>query len=63
LDWRVVRGDDAMAIVDILVEGISMAVTQRSDFASVIQSRGGKVAGLLQALRDKAGSGEQSVAQ
>jgi phospholipid transport system substrate-binding protein len=63
LDWRVVENSDDMAIVDIMVEGVSMAVTQRSDFASVIQSRGGKVAGLLDALRAKASGGEQSVAQ
>ena len=63
LDWRVINGGDSMAIVDILVEGVSMAVTQRSDFASVIQSRGGKVAGLLDALRDKSGGDSQSVAQ
>ena len=44
--------DSSFAIVDIVVEGVSMAVTQRSEFASVIQSRGG-VAGLLDALRDK----------
>ncbi|MGH6933505.1 MAG: MlaC/ttg2D family ABC transporter substrate-binding protein [Dongiaceae bacterium] len=63
LDWRVIMGASRMTIVDILIEGVSMAVTQRSDFASVIQSRGGTVAGLLEALRDKAGGGEQSVAQ
>jgi len=63
LDWRAIQGGSDMAIVDIMVEGVSMAVTQRSDFASVIQSRGGKVAGLLEALRDKIASGEQSVAQ
>ncbi len=30
-----------------------MAVTHRSEFSSVIQARGGKVAGLLDALRDR----------
>jgi phospholipid transport system substrate-binding protein len=52
VDWRLRgRGGD-FAIVDIIVEGVSMAVTQRSEFASVIQSRGG-VDGLLEALRTK----------
>jgi phospholipid transport system substrate-binding protein len=52
VDWRVRgRGGD-FAIVDIIVEGVSMAVTQRSEFASVIQSRGG-VDGLIEALRTK----------
>jgi phospholipid transport system substrate-binding protein len=52
VDWRLRdRGGD-YAIVDIIVEGVSMAVTQRSEFASVIQSRGG-VDGLIEALRTK----------
>jgi phospholipid transport system substrate-binding protein len=52
VDWRL-RGTDAeFSIVDIIVEGVSMAVTQRSEFASVIQSRGG-VDGLIEALRTK----------
>lgn len=52
VDWRLRgRGGD-FVIVDIIVEGVSMAVTQRSEFASVIQSRGG-VDGLIEALRTK----------
>ena len=42
-------------IVDVVVEGISMGITQRAEFASVIRNRGGKVAGLLTALREKTG--------
>jgi phospholipid transport system substrate-binding protein len=52
VDWRLRSVGDAFAIVDIIVEGVSMAVTQRSEFASVIQSRGG-VDGLIEALRAK----------
>ena len=52
VDWHLRATDDSFVIVDIVVEGVSMAVTQRSEFASVIQSRGG-VAGLLDALRSK----------
>jgi phospholipid transport system substrate-binding protein len=52
VDWHLRKTDSSFVIVDIVVEGVSMAVTQRSEFASVIQSRGG-VAGLLEALRAK----------
>jgi phospholipid transport system substrate-binding protein len=38
-------------IVDVLVEGVSMALTQRADFASVIQRGGGNVEVLLEHLR------------
>jgi phospholipid transport system substrate-binding protein len=56
VDWRVQQSQDRLAITDVIVEGVSMAVTQRSEFASVIQSKGGKVAGLIDALRAKTGS-------
>jgi phospholipid transport system substrate-binding protein len=63
VDWHLRPRDGSFAIVDIVVEGVSMAVTQRSEFASVIQSRGG-VAGLLDALRAKnAQSADSSAAQ
>ncbi len=53
VDWRVTRADGAYKITDVVVEGVSMAVTQRSEFASVIQRNGGKVEGLLAMLRQK----------
>jgi phospholipid transport system substrate-binding protein len=56
VDWRVQQSQDRLAITDVIVEGVSMAVTQRSEFASVIQSKGGKVAGLIDALRAKTGA-------
>jgi len=55
LDWRVRRRDGHFKIIDVVVEGVSMGVTQRQEFASVIQQNGGKVEGLLQALRQKVG--------
>ena len=46
LDWRVEDGDNTLKITDLLVEGVSLRTTHRSDFASAIQSNGGTVAGL-----------------
>jgi phospholipid transport system substrate-binding protein len=48
-DWRVRPGAGGYRIVDVIVEGVSMAVTQRAEFGAVVQ-RGG-VAGLVEALR------------
>ncbi|CAK0745214.1 phospholipid transport system substrate-binding protein [uncultured Gammaproteobacteria bacterium] len=53
VEWRVRQLGSRFGIIDVVVEGVSMSTTQRSEFASVIQSRGGKVEGLLLALRDK----------
>ena len=48
-DWRVRAQGNQYLIIDISVEGVSMAVTQRSEFASVIKNHGFE--GLLAALR------------
>ena len=51
VDWRV-RGDDgAYKVVDVIIEGASMVVTQRDEFASVIRRSGGNLEGLLARLR------------
>ena len=55
VDWRVRGGPGSYKIIDVVVEGISMVITQRSAFASVIQRSGGRVSGLLSELRKKAG--------
>ena len=40
-------------MVDILVEGTSISLTQRSEFASVIRRNGGNVEALLVELRKR----------
>lgn len=47
--WRVRNINGQLKIIDVVVQGVSMAVTQRQEFASVTQSSG--VDGLLQRLR------------
>lgn len=53
VQWRVRQTAQGIKIVDVIVEGVSMLVTQRSEFASVLQRNGGKVAGLTEMLRSK----------
>lgn len=53
VDWWIGRHDNTYRIVDIVVEGVSMRVTHRSEFGSVIRNNGGRLDGLLQALRKK----------
>lgn len=48
-NWRVRATDGQYRIIDIMVEGISMAITQRAEFASVVQHSG--IDGLLTILR------------
>ncbi len=51
VDWRVRYKDNRYRIVDVIVEGVSMSLTQRSDFSAVIQQGGGNVEALLSNLR------------
>ncbi|MGH7045043.1 MAG: MlaC/ttg2D family ABC transporter substrate-binding protein [Stellaceae bacterium] len=53
IDWLLTPHAGTYRINDVIVEGVSMAVTQRSEFASVIQRHGGQVEGLITALRQK----------
>lgn len=50
LEWRVIEDGSSFRIVDIVIEGVSMSVTQRQEYASVIQNNGGKVQALIDAL-------------
>ena len=56
IDWRLVSANGFYKISDVIVEGISMAVTQRSEFASVFQRNGGQIQSLLALMREKTSS-------
>ena len=51
--WRAHKVDGAWRITDILIENVSMALTQRQDFAASIQSSGGTVESLLDTMHKK----------
>lgn len=51
-EWRVRDSGGGVKIVDVVVEGVSLLVTQRSDFTSLAGQNG--VDGLIASLRDKA---------
>ena len=51
VDWRLQQRDGAWRIVDVMVEGVSMMVTQRSEFTALIQREGGSVSALNVRLR------------
>lgn len=57
VDWRVTSGADGKPRVsDVIIEQVSMSITQRSEFASIIQNGGGNVDALLTQLRTKTGA-------
>jgi phospholipid transport system substrate-binding protein len=50
-NWRVRRVNGRHMIIDVYIEGVSMVVTQRSEFGAVLRRRG--MDGLIDLLRDR----------
>jgi phospholipid transport system substrate-binding protein len=53
LDWRVSEVNGQPRVVDVIAEGTSLRLTTRSEYAAVIQRNGGRVAPLLEAMRNQ----------
>jgi len=53
VDWRVLQNDGGYKIVDIIAEGVSIAVTLRSEYNSVLKNNGGSVSYLTRVLKEK----------
>ena len=51
LDWRLARAGQDWLVLDVAVEGVSLLLTYRNEFAAVIERQGGAVAALLDELR------------
>jgi phospholipid transport system substrate-binding protein len=53
IDWRVRNKDGKLGIIDVVVEGVSLSVTQRQEYSSIIQNNDGQIEPLLQMMRDE----------
>ncbi len=53
LDWRVADVNGQPRIVDLVAEGASLRLTQRSEYSAVIQRGGNQVSALLAAMRQQ----------
>jgi|SRR5579859_2992458 phospholipid transport system substrate-binding protein len=53
VDWRVSTASGASKITEVIVDGISMSLTHKQEFASLIERQGGGVAGLIAQLKAK----------
>lgn len=51
--WRMRDRDGRFIVIDLVVEGVSMAKTQRQEFASILRSNGGRVEDLITVLKEK----------
>jgi phospholipid transport system substrate-binding protein len=51
--WRLRKREDGWRVVDIIVEGVSMALTYRQEYATILNQQGG-MPGLLTQLQNQA---------
>ena len=56
VDWIVRKDGDTLHIADVSVDGVSMVLTQKQEFAAVIERNGGGVTALNKAIQDKLSS-------
>ncbi len=56
IDWRLSHNNEGFTVLDIVGEGVSMALTLRAEYGSVLKSSGGKVDQLTALLRERIGT-------
>ena len=53
IDWRIyTKNPDNLKIRDLVIEGLSLARTQKEEFSSIIQSNDGNIEGLFSNLKE-----------
>jgi ABC-type transporter MlaC component len=57
MDWHVANHNGRFLVTDVYVDGVSMRVTHRQEFAAIIQRNGGRPDALLAALRQQLAQG------
>lgn len=51
--WRLKQKDNSYRIIDIIVEGVSMAMSYRNEYSAFLQTHGGSVQALTEELKNK----------
>jgi phospholipid transport system substrate-binding protein len=57
MDWHVIDRDGRFLVADVYVDGVSMKVTHRQEFAAIIQRNGGRPEALFAVLRQQLAQG------
>jgi phospholipid transport system substrate-binding protein len=53
VDWRLRNRDGGFKVLDVVAQGVSMALTLRSEYGSVLKNSGGKIDDLIALLRER----------
>ena len=51
--WRLRAGENSYRVIDVMIAGLSMGITQQKEFSSVIRKNDNKIEGLLSELRKR----------
>ena len=53
IDWRIItKNPDKPLIIDVVIEGVSLAKVQKEEFNSIIQNNNGDINALLTSLKE-----------
>ena len=53
IDWRInTKNPNNPLIIDLIIEGLSLARTQKEEFASILNSNDGKIDALFKTLKE-----------
>lgn len=52
IDWKIFQTKKGLRVYDIIVNGVSMSITQRSEYAGIVSQNGGQIEGLLKLMRE-----------
>ncbi|MEJ0062676.1 MAG: ABC transporter substrate-binding protein [Alphaproteobacteria bacterium] len=53
IDWRVRNRNNKLLVIDVLIENVSQSLTQRQEYASVIERHEGSIESLLDVMRQR----------
>jgi phospholipid transport system substrate-binding protein len=53
VDWRLHQNNGQLSIIDVTVEGISQSITQRQEYASILERNNGSIDALLDMMRER----------
>jgi phospholipid transport system substrate-binding protein len=56
VDWHLAKHDGGFRIVDVVTEGVSMGITLRSEYGSVLSRNSGDIEALIQLLQERTGA-------
>jgi phospholipid transport system substrate-binding protein len=52
VDWKIFQTKKGLRVYDIIVNGVSMSITQRSEYGGIISQNRGQIEGLLKLMRE-----------